>query len=346
MASVRDRGVSLGRVVATSLAMGLIVVGCGGSEGASQTDESEEDHQSALAIGETPFITRFLVPVDGYRYVNDHGGAYENVMKRNDAWEAEIGRDFFGAISLHSVVAGDDSQNTARAWNGDSEVGYLVLEQLVEPVPYGVDDQLATAMGGRPPLDRMKMSGVPVFVFENPASTDSRFTYVWVNHGVVGFIDGADREPLERWLDAYLATPKLAERETAELDARLIDVSGFSYSNVDTSTLPAQVVDGMGEVSFSMHKVVNTDGSIGVLTLTQTDDVGHIGRWLSDAFSLDGSKEIAIGDRQVRRLSGVVDGNQMHAMAWNEAGMSGALTTNAADLDTAERFLASFLHSD
>jgi hypothetical protein len=82
-----------------------------------------------------------------------------------------------------------------------------------------------TSSYGQPAIDRLEAAGVSVFVFEIPQSPDSRFTYSWLDHGVQGFIDGANREPLERWVTAYLTLSKLAEQETLELAARLTSVS-------------------------------------------------------------------------------------------------------------------------
>jgi hypothetical protein len=166
-----------------------------------------------------------------------------------------------------------------------------------------------------------------------------------LDHGVQGFIDGADRESLERWVTAYLAVSKLAEHETAELAARLTPVSGFTYSNADTSFLSEQAAP-LGHVSYSMHRVADHDGSIGILTLTENDDPELMDRWLTDTLGLAGAGERPMGEGHAGHFVGVVDGDQMHALAWTEAGLSGAFTTNANDLDTAERFLEAFLLPD
>jgi hypothetical protein len=154
---------------------------------------SREDHQVELAIGENEFVTRFVVPVDGYRYENDDGGTYEDVGAVLEAFDSGTGTDVFGAISLHSVVGDDPSQNTARARNGDWEVGWLQLIQLNEAIPFGADKKwsefaVAFAIGDRPyeAIGQLDLSGTAVFVFENPELPDSRFHYAWLDHGVRG----------------------------------------------------------------------------------------------------------------------------------------------------------------
>lgn len=314
-------------------------------EGDSGSMLGDDDHQSDLAVGETALLTQFLVPVDGYRYIDEPSSKYEDVLATFDANDAELEGDLFGAVSLHGVVADDPSQNTAQRWDRNWEVGYLALVQFNEVLPSGSDQQLAEWSFGGEAIEQLDVGGVKVFVFEDPESPDSRFFYSWLEHGVQGIIDGADREPLERWVRSYLMIPKLAERETKELAARLTDVPGFAYANVDMSTEGA-AVEAFGDLSYSMHAVADDVGSIGRLVLTDSNDPQLLGRWLTDTLNLSPSDEVTVADGRTRHFVGVVDGLQVHAFAWSEAELSGALTTHTAELDTAKRFLASFAPSD
>jgi hypothetical protein len=304
-----------------------------------------DDHQSDLAVGETALLTQFLVPVDGYRYIDEPSSKYEDVLAMFDAYDAGFDEDVFRAVSLHGVVADDPSQNTAQRWDKKWEVGYLALVEFTEVMPSGIDQQLAEKSFGGEAIDQLDVGGIKVFVFEDPESPDSRFFYSWLEHGIQGFIDGADREPLERWVRSYLMIPKLAERETKELAARLTDIPGFAYANVDWSTEGA-TVEAFGDSFYSMHAVGDSVGSIGRLMLIDSDDPELLGRWLTDTLGISPSDEITVGDGRTRHFVGVVDGLQVHAFAWSEAEMGGALTTNTAELDIAKRFLAAFVPSD
>lgn len=316
-----------------------------GSEKSSEPVDEIEDHQSDLAVGETVSLTGFLVPVDGYRYEDERPTAYDDVLATLESTEDRLGFDLFGAFSLHSVVADDPSDNTAQRWDGKWEVGYLTLIQLNEAPPFGLDAEIAEGSYGAEAIDELQVAGVEVFVFANPKRPNSRFTYSWLDHGVQGFIDGADREPLERWVESYLATPRLAERESGELAARLVEVFGFAYSNVDMPP-EGDLVDAFGDAHYSIHAVADEVGWIGNVTLTDSEDPELLGRWLTEMFEIAPVEDVEVGDGRVRHFVGGVDGDELHAFAWIEAEVSGAFTTNPADVDSAKRFLAGFLTSD
>jgi len=330
-------------VVVGAMFLGLAVVGsillAVGDEGDAGIDLST-DHQTELMVGEDASVARYLVPVDGYHYVDDAEVNVERVLDLTTAANEDYGSDFFGAVALHGVVADDESQNTARAWNGVMEVGFLVLTHLNEPVPYGVDRRFLTGQYGAEPIDRLDISGFPVFVFGNPDRPDSRFTYLWLEHGVQGYFDGADRQPLERWLHAYLAIPKLAEGETLELAIRLHLVDGFAYSDVDPA-MSGPVTLELAGVAHSVHHVADVGGAIGVLTLAETDDPTGLSQLA------EGSDMIATGT--LTRAGSAVEmyrgpGGRL-AFVWTDGGASGMLTTSADDVDETLRFLDRFLES-
>jgi hypothetical protein len=98
-------------------------------------------------------------------------------------------------------------------------VGFLRLFQLdtsdgrnSETVPGDriPGDQIVIAMGGdasasdRAPLEQIEIAGITVQVTEQPSRPMSRYWYSWVVDDVSGVIDGATREPVERWLTLYL----------------------------------------------------------------------------------------------------------------------------------------------
>lgn len=295
---------------------------------------SREDHQVELAIGENEFVTRFVVPVDGYRYENDDGGTYEDVGAILEAVEPIIGTDVFGAFSLHSVVGDDPSQNTARARNGDWEVGWLELIQLSEVIPFGADKDwselaAALAIGDRPyeAIGQLDLSGTAVFVFESPELPDSRFHYAWLDHGVGGILDGADRAPLERWLEAYLRVPKLAESETVEMAERLVAVPGFRYSNVDPDTL-VEFEQPPTDVPHSLHFVADRNGSIGMLAIAPKAHAAELQNWLRQFADFRVTDGLDVRGHRVEVLDGGFDERPLRAYAWDDGLYAGVLTTN------------------
>jgi hypothetical protein len=245
--------------------------------GRSESDPTEDlaqqsvDHQTDLSAGESPFLGAYVVPVDGYSYVDADEFEIDAIIERLDSIERDTDYDFFGAVSLHSIVADDPSQNTARTQARKLEVGFLGLVQLNDVVPAGREEEVASNASGGVPIERLEMSGVPVFLFEAPDSVDSRYTYSWFEHGTHAFIDGADREPLERWIAAYRDVPKLAPNENAQLDAILVPLEGFTYANFDPAVQP-EFDEALGQYTYSAHRVADTADAIGSLLLVETSD--------------------------------------------------------------------------
>lgn len=194
------------------------------------------------------------------------------------------------------------------------------------------------------PIDRLEIAGVPVFVFGDPSSDDSRFTYQWLDHGIQGFIDGADREPIERWVRAYLAIPKLGENETAALHANLTDGPGFGYADYDPASTTGDLLAPLRGMAYSAHKVTDADGKFGLLVLAETDAPAPLLEMMS-ALNVDVVDETELGEQRVQVLEGFSDGIDGRGFIWTESGMSGSLSTNVDGLGKATRFLEAFLQS-
>jgi hypothetical protein len=326
--------------------VGALFAGCSspGAEFRSDLEEGRaEDHQQELATGETPVIASHVVAVDGYTYLNATDSETRGAINRLGLIEEEVGDDIFTSVALHGVVADDPSQNTAGRSDGGWEVGYLNLVQFTYAVPYGLDEQLATSSYGDSPIDRLDIDGLEVFVFENPKSQHSRYYYHWLEHGVQGAFDGADREPLERWLAAYLEIPKLSEHETAALDALLGDIPGFQYSDFDFAD-GGETLAPLGDIAHSVHKVTDSDAKLGTLVLAETEDTAALEQ-VMDGLGVKVVGEIEVGGQRVQTLEGFTDGIDGYAFIWSRSGISGSLGTNVRDLEKAKRFLEAFLET-
>jgi hypothetical protein len=314
------------------MALGLISVATHDEDLASRL---AKDHQRELAAGETPLLARHLVPVDGYSYVDALRAEVALASSDIEAAEAEAGVDLLGGFSLHSVISDDPPQNTARNTTGDFEVGFLQLYQLVVPVRYGEDEQIARATVPSDLIDRFDVAGIRVFVFEDPSHPDSRYFYVWTEHGMTGVIDGADREPLERWLAAYLKIPKLGDHEAPDLASRLTAVEGFAYTDVDTSLSPEFVV--LADIDHSMHIVSDHEDPVGSIILTHNDDADVLQRLVAD-LRLEPARQTDLHGQSVQTFAD----ERRYALLWTESDVSGLFLTNPEDLETAQRFLGAF----
>jgi hypothetical protein len=184
----------------------VAALGCGGGgEGGSGADDV--DHQSDLALEETVEVTAHLVPVPGYEYVNVSGLEIGQVADVVDRVEKDVGGDLISGFSLHSIVADDRTQNTARNRRGDYEVGFLQLLGFNEPVPIELEEQIADAFYGAPNDGVITIEEVKLFMFVDEESADSSYTYIWFGGDHEAIFDGADAEPMETWLRAYMSQP-------------------------------------------------------------------------------------------------------------------------------------------
>jgi hypothetical protein len=301
------------------------------------------DHQTDLSIGESSFLAVYVVPVAGYSYVNADDSEIEATIELLDSVESDAGYDLFGAVSLHSVVADDPSQNTARTRSGNAEVGFLGLVQFNEVVPAGFEEQAASNSVGGAPIARLEMSDIPVFVFEDPESADSRYTYAWFEHGTQAFIDGADQEPLERWIDAYLQIPKLTPNETVELDALLVALERFTYANFDPAIQP-EIDEALGQYPYSAHRVADTEDVIGTLLLVESSDDSPFAT-LIEGFGFERTVTKNVDGVTVDYWASV-DDPTMAFMEWTQNNYHGGLATNAEDAAATTDFLAEFWNAN
>lgn len=192
------------RTAAFVTALVLSLASCGGG---SDNAAEDADHQHDLALEETAEVTAHLVPVPGYRFVNVSGLEIGDAADYFDEFERQIGGDLIDGFSLHSVVADDPSQNTARDRRGNDEVGFLMLVGYTEPVPSELEADLAVGIAGEPLDEVITIEGTTLHLFENEEEPDSRFTYIWFGTDHQAGFDGADREPMEAFLREYLSQP-------------------------------------------------------------------------------------------------------------------------------------------
>ncbi|MBM3658236.1 MAG: hypothetical protein FJW95_01865 [Actinobacteria bacterium] len=296
------------------------------------------DHATALAAGETREIAAELVEVPGYCYVDVPEAEVEAALDILDRAEGQLGSDFFSSVALHSVVADKASQNTARTKTG-REVGLLQLHTFVEVPPAGMDREVATlghAGRGRPKT--LEIAGQTVYLFTDPSSRDSRYTYAWLRHGVQGGFDGATRPAMERWLRRYLAAPDLAPGETEPISRWLVPVPGYLFADYASPEVTDEFVTApFGAVASSLHRVADRDGQIGGLVLAQAP-VGTTADSYAGALRGYGSSQpVTVGGVDVRRFRS----GELVLYVWVAGGIAGAFL--APDAAAAEAFLAALL---
>jgi tetratricopeptide (TPR) repeat protein len=159
------------------------------------------DHQVDLAAGETPPLAQLLVGVDGYTYVDIRAAEINDHLRLVQEYEDSIGDDLVIGTSWHPVVAQDPSQNTAS----NAEVGFLMLLQRSPSTDHDqLIDHVQEFWLTGDLLEEFRIDGVDVRIFENPDQPNSRYVYTWETDAISAVLDGADREPIERWLTAYL----------------------------------------------------------------------------------------------------------------------------------------------
>lgn len=327
------------------LATFALVASCGGVDRSTYTTSSPPtavvDHQVQLADHETPDLAAHLVTVPGYSYVDLPSAERDSTIARLHEREQEMGQsDFFLAMAWHGVVAADASQNRSRTAAGGSEVGLLALFEFRYAPPAGADDD-ATFMrfmaGANAGLTRHEIAGLPTYRYETPDRPDSAFTYLWLRHGVMGILDGADAGALERWLNVYLAVPVLSPGETARLSERLVPVEGFAYVNAPELTALAGVATkAFGDTPRSIHRIANTDRAIGALVLVQSSAPVTT----ADAFRRWGDALGDPGTATPREIAGITvwistDADGYITAVWTDGGIVGCFGSDqAADTDS------------
>ena len=160
------------------------------------------DDEAGLMPGETPLLAQQLVAVDGYRYADVPVDELCDNLELIEDYGEHAGADLVVGTSWHSVLGDDPSRDAAS----DVELGLLFLLHRNESI--GGDEileHLRKFWIEGDPVDEMEIAGSTVLSLDNPTRPDSRYTYTWTSDDVTGVIDGADRQRIERWLNAYLA---------------------------------------------------------------------------------------------------------------------------------------------
>jgi hypothetical protein len=233
------------------------------------------DHGAVLADHEVPDLAAQLVTIPGYSYIDPPAtevtqgmAVLHKIEQRADA------PDFFAAVSYHGIVADDRTQNHSHTASGGTEVGYLMLIAFRYAPPAGLEDdptyftRLFDKELAAP--TRLELTDTHVFKFDDPGRPDSRYTYLWIRHGVQGQFDGADAASMERWLGRYLSVSPLSPNETNELAQHVVPVAGFVYVNAPgLSDLSGAIADAFGSAPYSIHKVADSSGAIGALSLIE-----------------------------------------------------------------------------
>lgn len=196
------------RAVAILMLSFLPLSACSASTTSTATSTTI-DHQTHPAVGETAALAKALVPVPGYRYEDPPKAEVAAEVATLREGEKKSGQKIFEGMSFPSVVADNPALNTARTGSGTKELGFLQMFSFVETPPAGVERELAVnSIGqGKQPIDEFEASGVKVFVFVDPTSTNSKYHYAWLRNGIFGTIDGVTRANLREWVQKYLAIP-------------------------------------------------------------------------------------------------------------------------------------------
>lgn len=348
--AARHGGRATNALVAAVIAVGLVA--CGGTtyDGSPQSP-SRSAHGPELAEGETAGIASQLVSVPGYRYVNVSRREVEEILGNLRGWAEKFGApEFFRAVSMHSVVADDPAENTARAGSGLRETGFLMLFEFSDAPPAGLEGTLVRRIAGlHTPLGYLKVADTEVVVIERQGQPQSRYQLFWYRHGVLGQVDGADIEPLERWVRAYLSIPEREPEETDRLAEALKPIPGYAYVNWWEEEIHAGLERIFaGATATSSHLVVDRDGRTGGLMLAEIDlttldevatrvevEMGGV----AEALTIAGVpvRRITVG----RPLSGIGDQPaQMATVLWRRNGIAGVFL---GDPDDGGTFLARFL---
>jgi len=159
------------------------------------------DDQAELVPGETPLLAQQLVAVDGFTYADIRVDELCDNLDLIEAYEEHAGADLVVGTSWHPVVVDDASRNKASG----VEVGFLFLLHRNETIDGDeLLEHLRVFWIEGEPVEELEIAGSTVLLLDNPTRLNSRYTYTWTIDDVSGVIDGANREPIERWLTAYL----------------------------------------------------------------------------------------------------------------------------------------------
>ena len=344
------------RTAGALLAASLVLAACGTSGGTERAESTSTtrppttseattttvDHQADLAEGETAGIASQLVEVPGYEYADVSSTEVDGELEILQRDLSVLGDDPVRAADFHSVVADDPSLNTASGSTGP-EVGFLRLLEFTTPPPSDLTST-ATRLGssGLDEVDSFDADGVEVVVFEDPSSTNSRWTLMWLRHGVQGVIDGATREPLEDWVRGYLSIPEHEPTEDDQLVDALRPVRGHAYVNTWDDELVAAVELLLAGHPGSIHSVTDDTGAMAVLVLAETGDPLDEQGLLDLLDQLDPS-----GTATSTEIAGLpvatLTSNGATSWAWSDGDITGILVApdGAARASFLEPYLAS-----
>lgn len=194
------------------LLFALVSLGaCGGGEAADDVvPPSTVDHAAVLADHETAALAARLTSVAGYSYVDPPAREVAaSLALLHELEAANGGEELFVGVSYHSVVADDASQNQAHTASGGAEVGYLGMMTFAVAPPASAEDDprmlKGLFAGDGIAFSTLTISEVTMLLADDAGSDDSRFTYAWLDDGVLHLFDGATRPTMERWLEHYVA---------------------------------------------------------------------------------------------------------------------------------------------
>jgi len=323
--------------VLTVVVLGL--AGCGSRPPSSTSNPV--NHQATLAEGETLDVASQLTVVPHYRYVDLSKREVESELALMRSSTDAAGMSM-PAVSLHSVISEDASQNTAQTSSGSHETGFLMLLEFETPPPSTVD--LSRWKPGH--VGDKVIHGTTVFLFTDPSHPESKYMYVWVRHGVLGQFDGATRAPTQRWVTSYLSIPERQPGETSRLSSALVPVAGFEYANsADARQLASAFRRGSSRIPHSVHMVLGRHGPMGTLILaevpvrsTPSEMMAVLQRAGFTGAVSDGTK--AFGGKAVRVY--VFGPNAGHAYIYVNGGIAVALLSKYPDEATTllSRFLS------
>ena len=347
MSSLRNRAAAL-TALAAALVLSIAACGSAGGGGGGQTPGTTVNHRANLAPQESLDLASQLVQIPGYSYADPPVSEVNRFIKRVKQLEKRLGAPgFIAAQSYHGVVAADASQNQSHTASGGTEVGFLQLHAYSQAPPASLTDDkrfFSDQHDGKAPITRLEMSGTPVYVFEDPGMPNSRFQYMWLRHGILGNFDGAARGPMERWLNRYLGAPNPSPGETAQLAARLVPVAGNAYVNLpDPATAERMVRNVFGTAAYSLHEIVNGNGSFANLALVSvpagTDTAAAVADYhkaYPELFGSPASSTIAGVSAEKFNM-----GEGVTTYVWAAKGVAGSMSTD--DTAAAEHFLRGLL---
>jgi len=224
-----------------------------------------------LAAGETALIASQLTTVPGRHYVDITKSELNDQLSMIRSSAQKAG-DSMPAVSLYSVVADDPAQNPARTASGSSETGFLTLVEFATAPSLGERENLPSSSKGY--TGREVIDGTTVFKFTDASRPDSKYTYVWLRHGVLASFDGATKAPTERWVHAYLAIPELQQTEPSRLSSSLaLRWAGYGLVGMEEMT----------SVGDAPPRVTDRAAVAGAATKEFTERVGHASPPIGDA---------------------------------------------------------------